>query len=115
MSEIVAPQGSPLAVAVVGARDLDASLRFYVDVIGLDAGPETHWEGESFERLWDLPAGARVERGRLVLTRLRAQELEVSRRSEPVRTAGRDEHPRRALPDALEDSLAGRRWPVPCR
>lgn len=60
MSEIVAPQGSPLAVAVVGARDLDASLRFYADVIGLDAGPETRWEGAAFERLWNLPAGARA-------------------------------------------------------
>ncbi|MCU0758736.1 MAG: VOC family protein [Steroidobacteraceae bacterium] len=60
VSEIVAPQGSPLAVAVVGARDLEASLRFYVDVIGLDAGPETAWSGEAFERLWQLPAGARA-------------------------------------------------------
>lgn len=60
MSEIVAPQGSPLAVAVVGSRDLAASMRFYVDVIGLDAGPETAWSGPAFERLWGLAAGARA-------------------------------------------------------
>lgn len=60
MADIVAPQGSPLAVAVVGARDLEASLRFYVDVIGLDASPETTWSGAAFERLWGLPAGARA-------------------------------------------------------
>jgi hypothetical protein len=60
MAEIVAPHGSPLAVAVIGARDLEASLGFYVGEIGLDAGPESDWSGAAFERLWNLPAGARA-------------------------------------------------------
>lgn len=60
MAEIVAPHGSPLAVAVIGVRDLEASLRFYVGEIGLDAGPETAWSGAAFERLWQLPPGARA-------------------------------------------------------
>ncbi len=58
MGDIVAPEGSPLAVAVVSARDLGASMRFYADVIGLDAGDETRWSGPAFEALWGLPSGA---------------------------------------------------------
>lgn len=58
MAEIVAPEGSPLAAAVIGAQDLEASTRFYCDIIGLDAGPVVAWSGAAFERLWGLPAGA---------------------------------------------------------
>ena len=58
MSEIVAPDGSPLAVAVVGSRSLEASLAFYVDCIGFDAGPVAVWSGADFERFWRLPAGS---------------------------------------------------------
>ena len=50
MGDIVAPEGSPLAVAVVSARDLGASMRFYADVIGLDAGDETRWSRASRTR-----------------------------------------------------------------
>jgi len=58
MGEIVAPDGSPLAVAVVGSRSLEASLAFYVDCIGFDAGPVAVWSGADFERFWQLPAGS---------------------------------------------------------
>jgi catechol 2,3-dioxygenase-like lactoylglutathione lyase family enzyme len=58
MGEIVAPDGSPLAVAVVGSRSLAASLAFYVDCIGFDAGPAAVWSGADFERFWQLPAGS---------------------------------------------------------
>ena len=57
MSEIVAPQGSPLAVAVLGVERLETSIAFYRDEIGLDAGPVTDWRGPAFEALWTLPAG----------------------------------------------------------
>ena len=57
MSEIVAPNGSPLAVAVLGVEQLDRSIAFYRDEIGLDAGPVTDWRGSAFESLWGLPAG----------------------------------------------------------
>lgn len=60
MAEIVAPEGSPLAFAVVSSARLEASLAFYVDLIGLDASPETEWRGPVFEKLWDLPPGARA-------------------------------------------------------
>lgn len=55
MSEIVAPEGSPLAAAVVSCERLEASVAFYRDEIGLDAGPVTEWSGAQFEALWGLP------------------------------------------------------------
>jgi catechol 2,3-dioxygenase-like lactoylglutathione lyase family enzyme len=58
MGEIVAPDGSALAVAVLGSRSLEASLAFYVDCIGFDAGPVAVWSGADFERFWQLPAGS---------------------------------------------------------
>jgi catechol 2,3-dioxygenase-like lactoylglutathione lyase family enzyme len=58
MGEIVAPDGSALAAAVVGSRSLEASRDFYVDCIGFDAGPAAVWSGADFERFWQLPAGS---------------------------------------------------------
>lgn len=57
MSEIVAPQGSPLAVALLSVEQLEHSIAFYRDEIGLDAGPVSDWRGAAFEALWQLPAG----------------------------------------------------------
>ena len=36
MAEIVAPQGSPLSIAVISCERLESSLDFYRDRIGLD-------------------------------------------------------------------------------
>jgi catechol 2,3-dioxygenase-like lactoylglutathione lyase family enzyme len=58
---IIAPEGSPLSVAVVGVADLEASLRFYRDLIGLTAHPTVTWSGPAFERAWRLPEGAAAE------------------------------------------------------
>lgn len=58
MGEIVAPDGSALAAAVVGSRSLEASLAFYVDCVGFDAGPVAVWSGPDLERFWQLPAGS---------------------------------------------------------
>ncbi len=58
MSNIVARHGSPLALAVISCENLGASLAFYRDLLGLDAGPELTWEGPSFQALWELPTGA---------------------------------------------------------
>lgn len=57
-AHIVAPEGSPLAFAVVSCERLEASLEFYCDRIGLDAGRVFDWRGAQFERLWSLPPGA---------------------------------------------------------
>lgn len=55
---IVAPQGSPIAIALLSVERLERSIAFYRDEIGLDAGPITDWRGAGFEALWVLPAGA---------------------------------------------------------
>ena len=56
--EIVAPQGSPLAAAVIGVADLEASLRFYRDMIGMEVIHEGECQGTGYEQYWHLPEGA---------------------------------------------------------
>ena len=58
MSHIVAPQGSPLALAAISCASLDASLNFYCNLIGFDATPIETWSGAEFAALWRLPAGS---------------------------------------------------------
>ncbi|MSO98738.1 MAG: hypothetical protein EXR11_11050 [Rhodospirillaceae bacterium] len=60
MGDIVAPEGSPLSVAVVGVEAMDKSLAFYSDIIGLTASAPQVWEGETFEKLWHLPPGSKA-------------------------------------------------------
>jgi catechol 2,3-dioxygenase-like lactoylglutathione lyase family enzyme len=58
MGDIIAPEGSPLSVAAIGVADMEASLRFYRDLIGLTTQDEVRWSGSAFERLWHLPKGS---------------------------------------------------------
>ena len=58
MGDIVAPDGSPLSVAVIGVADMGASLHFYRDLIGLAAHNKVNWSGSGFETLWHLPQGS---------------------------------------------------------
>ncbi len=58
---IIAPEGSALSVAVIGVADLEASLRFYRDIIGLSPRPAVTWSGPDFERHWRLPPGASAQ------------------------------------------------------
>ncbi len=60
MGDIVAPEGSPLSVAVIGVADMEKSLAFYRDIIGLSASAPKVWSGEPFEKLWRLPAGSQA-------------------------------------------------------
>lgn len=48
----------PLSVAVIGTRDLDASLDFYAGTLGLTVVDKPMWHGPEFERYWHLPSGA---------------------------------------------------------
>lgn len=50
--------GSPVSAAVVGVADLEKSVHFYRDLIGLDAEPPVTWSGPDFEAHWNLPRGA---------------------------------------------------------
>ncbi|MDG2244588.1 MAG: VOC family protein [Rhodospirillaceae bacterium] len=61
MGEIVALDGSPLNVAVIGVEDMDASLHFYRDIIGLTAHDPVTWSGSGFESLWHIPEGASAQ------------------------------------------------------
>jgi catechol 2,3-dioxygenase-like lactoylglutathione lyase family enzyme len=61
MAEIVAPEGSPLSVAVLGTGDMDASLRLYRDMIGLDLVERRDWRGTGLEKHWGLPAGTTAD------------------------------------------------------
>ena len=56
--DIVAPQGSPLAAAVIGVDSLAASLTFYRDMIGLEVIHEGRWRGDQYEQYWHLADGA---------------------------------------------------------
>lgn len=98
MGDIVAPNGSPLSVAVVGVRDMDASLNFYRDIIGLTAHDKTTWSGPAFETLWHLPEGASAEAvycelpgcpvGRVLLLDFDAADQETIRADDMYRAYG---------------------------
>ena len=48
MSAIIAPNGSPLNTAIIGVDDLDLSLEFYRDLIGLSTEDPFDWSGKEF-------------------------------------------------------------------
>jgi catechol 2,3-dioxygenase-like lactoylglutathione lyase family enzyme len=58
-------KGHPLATAVVSCRNIDDSVRFYRDVIGLEAGAELVWAGAVFERHWHLQRGSEARAARM--------------------------------------------------
>jgi catechol 2,3-dioxygenase-like lactoylglutathione lyase family enzyme len=58
MADIVAPEGSPLAAAVVSSEVLEQSLDFYCGRIGFDAGDVVRWRGPDFEAFWGLSGGS---------------------------------------------------------
>ena len=98
MGEIIAPDGSPLSVAVVGVADMNASLHFYRDLIGLTAHDQTTWSGPDFETLWHLPEGSSAEAvfcelpgwpvGRVLLLDFDAQDKETIRNDGTSRAYG---------------------------
>lgn len=48
---------TPVSVAVLGVENLDASLAFYADTLGLEVAETCSWQGAEFEDYWQLPAG----------------------------------------------------------
>jgi len=51
----------PVSAAVIGVDNLDKSLTFYADTLGLDIAERKVWEGPEFEAYWQLPAGSSAE------------------------------------------------------
>lgn len=58
MSGSAKDAGVPVSVVVIGAENLDASLKFYAGTLGLEVAETCTWQGPEFERYWRLPAGA---------------------------------------------------------
>ena len=56
--EIIAPEGSPLRAAVIGCRDIEKSLAFYRDRIGLSVLADESLSGPGFRNFWRLNGGA---------------------------------------------------------
>jgi len=90
--EIVAPDGSPLAAAVLSVDRLEDSLAFYRDMIGMDVIHEGRWRGDQYERYWHLEDGAGARSALLsasdaVVGRVLLLEFDSPDR-EPIRAAG---------------------------
>ncbi|MDH3978040.1 MAG: VOC family protein [Gammaproteobacteria bacterium] len=56
-NEVGAPVSAPVSVVVIGVENLDASLKFYGETVGLDVYKTWTWEGAEFEQYWNVPAG----------------------------------------------------------
>ena len=61
MSSIIAPNGSPLNTAIIGVDNLEQSLEFYRDLIGLSVSDTFDWRGKDFEDIWQLPSGSNAK------------------------------------------------------
>jgi catechol 2,3-dioxygenase-like lactoylglutathione lyase family enzyme len=48
---------APVSVVVISVEDLDESLEFYAETIGLEVAESRTWQGPEFEQYWQVPAG----------------------------------------------------------
>jgi catechol 2,3-dioxygenase-like lactoylglutathione lyase family enzyme len=48
----------PVSAVVIGVENLDASLGFYANTVGLEVTETRTWQGSAFEQYWNLPAGS---------------------------------------------------------
>jgi catechol 2,3-dioxygenase-like lactoylglutathione lyase family enzyme len=48
---------APVSAVVISVENLDTSLAFYAETIGLEIAETLTWQGPAFERYWHLPAG----------------------------------------------------------
>jgi catechol 2,3-dioxygenase-like lactoylglutathione lyase family enzyme len=48
---------APVSVVVISVEDLDESLEFYAETLGLDVVETLTWQGPEFERYWQVPEG----------------------------------------------------------
>lgn len=49
---------APVSVAVIGVENLDTSLAFYSETLGLEVAETRTWQGADFEQYWHLPPGS---------------------------------------------------------
>jgi len=58
MENFTIPDSTPVSVVIIGVENLDASLQFYADTLGLEVVETLTLQGPEFERHWNLPAGS---------------------------------------------------------
>ena len=81
--------GSALGISFIGVADMERSLEFYRDVIGLTASEPRAWSGESLAAQWQSPPGLEAQAvlatypgsrvGRVMLVRFHAEKREEVR------------------------------------
>jgi catechol 2,3-dioxygenase-like lactoylglutathione lyase family enzyme len=81
------PSGSPVTAVVIGARNLDASIGFYKDVVGFEVIGIDVARGKAFENHWRLPAGgaakvAMLESNGLPVGRIHLMEFNAPSRKD---------------------------------
>lgn len=89
MTDIVAPNGIPVSICVIGTANLERSLEFYRDLHGMDASKPVAWSGLAFETHWHLPKGSSATAvllhagpdpvGRILLLDFHAKQRELIR------------------------------------
>ena len=57
MSNDQSPLSAPVSVVVIGVENLDVSLKFYAETLGLSVTEQKTWGGDEFERYWQVPEG----------------------------------------------------------
>ena len=98
MSAIIAPKGSPLNTAIIGVENLDQSIGFYRDLIGLSVSDPFDWRGKDFEGIWHLPSGSHATGsfcelkgcnvGRVLLLDFKAENKKLIRPKDTSRAYG---------------------------
>jgi catechol 2,3-dioxygenase-like lactoylglutathione lyase family enzyme len=48
---------APVSAVVIGVENLEASLKFYAETVGLNVAETLTWKGPEFESYWQVPAG----------------------------------------------------------
>ena len=59
---------APVSVVVIGVEDMDVSLGFYVDILGLDVAETRTWQGDDFEHYWRLALKTKAGRPKVAET-----------------------------------------------
>ncbi|MCP3999360.1 MAG: VOC family protein [Gammaproteobacteria bacterium] len=52
---------APVSVVVISVEDLNESLEFYAETIGLEIAETKIWQGPEFEQYWQVPAGTSAQ------------------------------------------------------
>ena len=80
-----APVSAPVSAVVIGVENLDASLAFYAEILGLEVAETRTWQGSAFECYWHVPAGTKarcafLEHGADPVGRIQLMEFDASER-----------------------------------